>query len=73
MQQMMPPSALRAQMLLHFAALLLLLGAVLWPVLTRPAGLAFSASCLWLEWNLTGAVRVYLRCRDSIRTAAIAE
>ncbi|TFG81763.1 MAG: hypothetical protein E4H19_14130, partial [Chromatiales bacterium] len=48
MMQMMPPRALRAQMLLHFAALLLLLGAVLWPALTRPAGLAFSASCLWL-------------------------
>jgi hypothetical protein len=69
MKQMIPERAMRAQMRLHFAALVLLLAAVLWPALALPAGLAFSASCLWLEWNLIGAARVYARFRDSIRAA----
>ena len=70
MKQMIPEGAMRGQMRLHFAALLLLLAAVLWPALALPAGLAFSASCLWLEWNLVGAARVYARFRDKIRAAA---
>ena len=69
MKQMIPERAMRAQMRLHFAALVLLLAAVLWPALALPAGLAFSASCLWLEWNLIGAARVYARFRDKIRAA----
>jgi hypothetical protein len=69
MKQMIPERAMRGQMRLHFAALLLLLAAVLWPVLALPAGLAFSASCLWLEWNLIGAARLYVRFRDKIRAA----
>jgi hypothetical protein len=67
MKQMIPERAMRGQMRLHFAALGLLLAAVLWPALALPAGLAFTASCLWLEWNLIGAARVYARFRDSIR------
>ncbi|MBE0627262.1 MAG: hypothetical protein IH606_20880 [Burkholderiales bacterium] len=70
MKQMIPEGAQRGQMRLHFAALALLLAAVLWPALALPAGLAFSASCLWLEWNLVGAARVYTRFRDRIRAAA---
>ena len=70
MKQMIPEGAMRGQMRLHFAALALLLAAVLWPALALPAGLAFSASCLWLEWNLVGAARVYARFRDQIRAAA---
>jgi len=50
----------------------LLLAAVLWPPLALPAGLAFSASCLWLEWNLIGTARLYVRYRDKIRAAAAA-
>jgi hypothetical protein len=69
MKQMIPEAAMRGQMRLHFAALVLLLAAVMWPVLALPAGLAFSASCLWLEWNLVGAARVYVRFRDRIRAA----
>lgn len=67
MKQMIPERAMRGQMRLHFTALGLLLAAVLWPALALPAGLAFSASCLWLEWNLIGAARVYARFRDRIR------
>ncbi|MFA5916125.1 MAG: permease [Burkholderiales bacterium] len=69
MKQMIPERAMRAQMRLHFAALLLLLAAVIWPALALPAGLAFAASCVWLEWNLVGAARLYARYRDNIRTA----
>ncbi len=60
---------MRGQMLLHFAALGLLLAAVAWPALSAPAGLVFTASCLWLEWNLVGAARVYARFRDRIHAA----
>ncbi|MCX7140006.1 MAG: hypothetical protein NT123_02665 [Proteobacteria bacterium] len=69
MKQMIPEGAMRGQMRLHFTALGLLLAAVLWPALAIPAGLAFTASCLWLEWNLIGAARVYTRYRDKIRAA----
>ena len=69
MKQMIPERAMRGQMRLHFAALALLLAAVLWPALALPAGLAFSASCIWLEWNLIGAARLYVRFRDKIRAA----
>jgi hypothetical protein len=44
---------------------------VLWPVLARPAGLAFAGSCLWLEWNLVGTARLYARFRDKIRAAGV--
>ncbi|HUY04661.1 MAG TPA: hypothetical protein VMV33_15395, partial [Rhodocyclaceae bacterium] len=67
MKQMIPERAMRGQMRLHFAALALLLAAVIWPALALPAGLAFSASCLWLEWNLVGTARLYVRFRDRIR------
>jgi uncharacterized membrane protein YidH (DUF202 family) len=66
MKQMIPAASMRGQMRLHFAALGLLLAAVLWPALTLPAGLAFTASCLWLEWNLVGAARTYARYRDCV-------
>ena len=61
MKLMIPERAMGGQMRLHFIAVALLLAALLWPFLTRPAGLAFAASCLWLEWNLVGAVRQYRR------------
>jgi hypothetical protein len=67
MKQMIPENAMRGQMRLHFTALGLLLAAVLWPALALPAGLAFTASCLWLEWNLVGAARLYARYRNRIR------
>ena len=69
MKQMIPERAMRGQMRLHFTALGLLLAAVIWPALALPAGLAFTASCLWLEWNLIGAARVYARFRDKIRAS----
>ena len=69
MKQMIPERALRGQMWLHFTALGLLLATVPLPALALPAGLAFAASCLWLEWNLVGAARVYLHFRDKVRGA----
>jgi hypothetical protein len=59
MHQMIPEAAMRRQFRLHLAALALLLGAVWWPALARPAGLLFALSCAWLGWNLISAGRVY--------------
>ena len=70
MKQMIPERAMRGQMRLHFTALGLLLAAVIWPALAVPAGLAFTGSCLWLEWNLLGAARVYTSFRDKIRATS---
>jgi hypothetical protein len=70
MKQMISEASMRGQMALHFISLGLLLAAVPWPALALPAGLAFTASCLWLEWNLAGAARLYVRYRDRIRAAA---
>lgn len=69
MKQMIPEASVRGQMLLHFTALGLLLAAVLWPALVLPAGLVFTASCLWLESNLAGAARLYVRFRDQARAS----
>jgi len=66
MKQMISEPSMRGQMRLHFAALGLLLAAVLWPALVVPAGLAFSAACLWLEWNLVGAARLYARYLERV-------
>ena len=70
MKQMIPEASMRGQMILHFISLGLLLAAVPWPALAPPAGLVFTASCLWLEWNLVGAARLYARFRDRIRASA---
>ena len=69
MKQMIPESSMRGQMTLHFAAFGLLLAAVAWNALALPAGLALTASCLWLEWNLLTAARVYTRFRNKIRAS----
>lgn len=66
MREMLSESAIFGQMRLHFAALALLLLAVPLPVLTRPAGVLFAASCAWLGVNLLGGVRSYRRFRDRI-------
>ena len=73
MKQMIPEASMRGQMRLHFTALGLLLAAVLWPALALPAGLVFFASCIWLEWNLVGAARAYVRFRNKIRATAGAQ
>jgi hypothetical protein len=70
MREMLSEPAMFGQMRLHFAALALLLLAVPLPMLTRPAGLLFAASCAWLGINLWGGVRSYRRFRDRIRADA---
>ena len=69
MKQMIPEKAMRRQMQAHFAALALLLAAVLWPALAPLAGLLFAASCALLEWNMVGAVRRYETFRARILAA----
>ncbi|MFA7269447.1 MAG: hypothetical protein WC073_08900 [Sterolibacterium sp.] len=70
MKQMIPEKAMRGQMWMHFISIALLLAAVLWTPLATLAGLVFAASCLWLEWNLIGAVRIYMGFRDRILASA---
>ena len=70
MHQMIPEKRMRGQFYLHVAALAFLLAAVVWPVLARPAGVLFAASCVWLEANLIGAVGVYRDFKTRIRAAA---
>lgn len=66
MREMIPEPAMYGQMRLHFAAVAMLLLAVLVPVLTRPAGLMFAASCAWLGVNLLSGVSNYRRFKDRI-------
>lgn len=70
MREMIPEAAMFGQMRLHFAALSLLLLAVPLPLLTRPAGLLFAASCAWLGANLVGGMRNYRRFKARILSAA---
>ncbi|MDD5247844.1 MAG: hypothetical protein PHY45_02600 [Rhodocyclaceae bacterium] len=69
-REMIPARTMTGQMWLHFAAVAGLLLAVLQPLLTRPAGLLFAASCAWLGVNLAGGVRTYLRFRDRMLASA---
>ena len=65
-REMIPEKAVFGQLRLHFAAVALLLAAVLLPPLTRAAAALFAASCTWLGWNLIGAARRYREFRDRI-------
>jgi len=67
MMQLIPQRAMSGQLWLHLTALGLLLGAAWLPRLTGAAGIAFAASCAWLQWNLARAVRRYLKLKDQIR------
>lgn len=57
MKEMISASAMRGQFRLHVAAGLLLMGALAWPSLSWPAGVALAGSALWLAANLASAVR----------------
>jgi hypothetical protein len=61
MKQMIPESRMWMQYRLYLLALVLLLAAVAVPLLIYPAALALIASCVWLEWNLVVATRMYAR------------
>ncbi|MFN3883706.1 MAG: hypothetical protein ACK4Q4_02975 [Rhodocyclaceae bacterium] len=70
MHQMIPEKRMRGQFFLHLVALTMLLAAVWWPWLARPAGLLFAASCAFLGYNLLGAVAVYRGFKARIRADA---
>ncbi|MEW6590653.1 MAG: hypothetical protein AB1418_06410 [Pseudomonadota bacterium] len=57
MKDMISPRAMRGQFRLHLAACLLLVGALAWPPLVMPGGVAMAGSALWLAANLMSAVR----------------
>jgi hypothetical protein len=58
-REILPDSRSRPQMRLHFAALLMLLAAVLIPLLVYPAALLFALSNLLLWSNIVAATRIY--------------
>lgn len=61
---------------IHVAAMVLLLGTAVLPVLAIPAGLVFALANGWLGWNLLTVMRRYRRCVNSVergRTAASAD
>jgi hypothetical protein len=61
-REVLPELRTRRQMWLHFAALGMLLMAVLFPsIFTYPAALLFGASNLWLWLNIVSASRTYRR------------
>lgn len=72
MREMMSERAMMGHLRLHFAAIAALLASVPLPVLTRPAGLLFAASCAWLGVNVANGVRAYLRFRGRMLAAAAA-
>lgn len=57
-------------MRLHFLAMALLLASLVFPLLVRPAGIVFAASCAWLGTNLPGACRVYVNLKNQNRADA---
>lgn len=61
MKAMLPEKAQRMQLRLHLAALLLCVGAALWPrVFTYPAAMAFGAASALVLWNMASVARMYL-------------
>lgn len=70
MRSMIPEPGMRRQMTLYFLALAVLLAAVWWPGLARPAGLLWTTAAAWLFANLAGGVRRYAAIRDRIRADA---
>lgn len=68
-KQILPDRAAERQFRAHLCAMLLLVGAVVWPHwLARPAALVFAFSCAWLWWNLLNASRVYTRMTADAKT-----
>ena len=61
MKAMLPEKAQRLQLRLHVAALLLCVGAALWPrIFAYPAALVFGAASAAILWNLVSVMRLYL-------------
>ncbi len=71
MKKMIPGDAMTGQFRLHLLAVLMLLASVWLPVLARPAGLVFAASCAWLGLNVIQALKSYHRFRDQIRASVL--
>ncbi len=63
MNQVLPERWARRQLAVFGCALSCLLCGAVWPALIAVGGVLFAASCLVLEANLLGALRVYLRIR----------
>ena len=72
-KNILPDTIATKQFWCHLAALLLLVGATLWPVLlTRVAAGALCLSSGWLAFNLFHAAQVYWRIKRTARLALVA-
>jgi hypothetical protein len=72
-KQILPDRAAERQLIAHVAALLLLIGAALWPAeLTRIAAAAFMVSSGWLWLNLINCVRMYRQRQAGVAAAGAA-
>lgn len=70
MKEMIAERAMKLQMRMHFAAVVLLLAGAVVPEATRIAGIIFAISCAMLGWNLTQAARFFRDFRDRTRATA---
>lgn len=60
----LPDAGAKRQFYVHFAAVVLLVAATIWPAgLTQLAALAFGLSSCWLLHNMIGACRIYQKIR----------
>lgn len=73
MNELLPERRARGQFRLWLAAFAMLVAAVAWPVLVRPAGLLLVAASLWLELELLRATTMYWRLRRSAGSGAAAD
>jgi len=64
--EMLPGSAMRGQMGVHFLAVASLLTASIWPAAATLAGAAFAISSAWLGVNVSRAALRFVRARDRI-------
>lgn len=71
-KSIIPDSAAMKQFWSHLAALLLTVGATLWPaILVAPAAVALCISSGWLWWNLFSAVRIYRQLKDTVTSPLV--
>jgi hypothetical protein len=63
---LLPGSAMRGQLILHFLAMALLLMSAVWPSIVSLAGVAFATSSAWLGVNLGRTAWRYVRARGRI-------
>lgn len=68
-KQIIPDNVAMRQFWVHALSLILLLAAMAWPALLRPAAAVLALSGAWLTVNIVNALRLYARTRKAIKLA----